>query len=358
MTEHPDIIYLGRSRLHRSHANLIQTLHTAAAFEQLGWHVRLHLPPWPRHLSVAATLKQLCVDPAPQVVRSQLLHPRWHFWPFVWLHRRSLRAASVLYTRAAGISAALSRANLPHHLEIHNVQALQDRDHLASIITHHREGLIKTLIPISHSAAHRLIDAGAIAARVHVAPSGVKLAAFNELPPFDPQRLNRPRIVHLGQLSQSRGLSVFQHLAKHGGYDIAIIGRDADRISNVTYYPPVSMEEVPSWYARTDITLLPYQKNISTAATMSPIKMFEAMAAGRPIIASDLPTIREVLEHERTALLVKPDDNEAWVEAIERLRKDLLLAVQLARNARVEASNYTWAVRAEGIAKAIGLRQQ
>ena len=265
-------------------------------------------------------------------------------------------AATVLYTRAAGISAALARANLPHHLEIHNVQALHDRGHIQRIIAHHRDGLIQTLIPISHSAAQWLIDAGASQARIHVAHSGVKLAAFSDLPPFSPDRLERPRIVHLGQLSQPRGLTVFQHLAERGGYDITIISGDESRVPDVVYYPPVAMEAVPSWYARSDITLLPYQKNISTAATMSPIKMFEAMAAGRPIIASDLPTIREVLEHERTALLVQPDDCDAWVDAIQRLRRDRSLAVMLARNALAESRNYSWVARAEGIADAIGLR--
>ena len=356
MTTHPDIIYLGRSRLHRSRANLIQTLHTASGFEQLGWRVRLHLPPWPRRLSVAATLREIDVDPAPEVVGSQLLHPRWHFWPFVWRHRRALAAATVLYTRAAGISAALARANLVHHLEIHNVQALHDRGHIERIIAGHGSGLIQTLIPISHSAAQWLIDAGAVRERIHVAHSGVKLAAFSQLSPFDPDRLDKPRIVHLGQLSQPRGLLVFQHLAERGGYDITIVSRDESPITNVVRYPPVPMEEVPSWYARSDVTLLPYQRNISTAATMSPIKMFEAMAAGRPILASDLPTVREVLEHERTALLVQPDDCKAWVDAIERLRRDRSLAVMLARNALAESRNYSWVARAEGIADAIGLQ--
>ncbi|MCG8098998.1 MAG: hypothetical protein JAZ05_07925, partial [Candidatus Thiodiazotropha taylori] len=47
-TDIPDLIYLGRSRLHRNRANLIQTLHTVAALSELGIDTRLYLPPWHR----------------------------------------------------------------------------------------------------------------------------------------------------------------------------------------------------------------------------------------------------------------------------------------------------------------------
>jgi glycosyltransferase involved in cell wall biosynthesis len=137
--------------------------------------------------------------------------------------------------------------------------------------------------------------------------------------------------------------------------NIGIVSADKESIPNAVYHPPVLFIEVPAWYARSDLTLLPYQPNISTAATMSPIKMFEAMAAGRPIIASDLPTIREVLKHEHSALLVDPRDLEAWAKAIDRLRQDRSLAVKLAVNARSEASNYSWLRRAKRIVHAIGL---
>jgi glycosyltransferase involved in cell wall biosynthesis len=240
-------------------------------------------------------------------------------------------------------------------LEVHNVEALCHKDQIEPIIAHHRKGLIRTLIPISSGAAQLLINAGAAPERVHVAHSGVKLEAYTGLPPFDPNNLNRPRIIHLGKLSQPRGAEIFHYLAKRVECDISIVSADKESIPNAVYYPPVPLTEVPAWYARSDLTLLPYQPNISTAATMSPVKMFEAMAAGRPIIASDLPTIREVLKHEHSALLVTPRDSEAWAAAIERLRQDRPLAVRLATNARAAVSNYSWVDRAKRIAHAIGL---
>jgi len=84
------------------------------------------------------------------------------------------------------------------------------------------------------------------------------------------------------------------------------------------------------------------------------MKLFEAMAAGRPIIASDLPPLREILEHEKTALLVAPRDVEAWVRAIDTLRNDRPLAVELAARAKEVVSRFTWSERALGIARAVG----
>jgi glycosyltransferase involved in cell wall biosynthesis len=250
---------------------------------------------------------------------------------------------------------ALAQAGLRHHLEIHDIEALTASGTLGKIIGYHRAGLIGCLVPISAGAAARLVEAGADPARIHVAHSGVKLEAYTGLAPFEPNKLQRPRIVHLGRLSGPRGLEVFRRFALRGDCEITVVSTDKRPIENVTYQAPVPLAQVPGWYARSDLTLLPYQADIATVATMSPIKMFEAMAAGRPIIASDLPTIREVLEHERTALLVKPDDLDAWEQACERLRADHDLASTLARNAQAEAVNYSWVARARGIAVAIGL---
>jgi glycosyltransferase involved in cell wall biosynthesis len=350
----PHIVYLGRSRLSRSRANLIQLLHTASAFVQLGWRVRVYLPPWETGITLADKLRELDVDPAPEVVPARSLHPRFKFHPFVWLNLRMLRAAPILYTRVAGLSLALARAKLPHHLEVHDLERLIELALLSRVITQHRQGLIRTLIPISTAAADRLIHAGADPKRVHIAHSGVKLEAYAGLPPFQPQNLNRPRIVHLGKFSPERGSAVFQHLAKQ--CDITVVGPDASSLPDIKYHPAIPMREVPYWYGLSDLTLLPYQPQQSTAASMSPVKLFEALAAGRPIVASDLPTLREVLRHEHNALLVPPADLGQWSRAVERLRDDHPLALQLAANARETAKRYGWVNRASGIAQAIGLK--
>ena len=54
----------------------------------------------------------------------------------------------------------------------------------------------------------------------------------------------------------------------------------------------------------------------------SPLKLFDYMAAGVPIVASDLPALREVLRHEENALLARPGDPEAFALAVRRVLAD------------------------------------
>ena len=73
------------------------------------------------------------------------------------------------------------------------------------------------------------------------------------------------------------------------------------------------------------------------------------MAAQRPIVASDLPSLREILRDGENALLVTPDDPEALADAVTRLLNDPVLARALVQVARAEVEEMTWTNRAESI---------
>lgn len=347
-----DFLYIGRSRLHRSRANLIQTLHTVAALADCGLRVRLVLPPWSRAASPPSLMAACGIDRPVEIVASQLLHPRFRFWPFVAWHRRTLARIPSIYTRVVDVALALARAGIACSVEIHNLDALRERGRLAALVAAHRAGRVRVLVPISRSAAAELVAAGATPERIHVAPSGFAAAAYARVPAFDAARLARPRIVHLGRLSAERGRAVFEAVVAAGEAEVTIVG-GGEEVAGARNVPAVPPREVPGWYGACDVVLLPYQASIRTARTMSPIKLFEAMAAGRPIIAADLPTLREVLIDGETALLVPPDDPKAWLAALARLRADPALASRLAAAAQRAAEPYSWRRRAEGILAAL-----
>jgi glycosyltransferase involved in cell wall biosynthesis len=78
--------------------------------------------------------------------------------------------------------------------------------------------------------------------------------------------------------------------------------------------------------------------------------MFEYMAAGKPIVSSDLPVLREVLEDERNSLLVPPLDLAGWARAIRRLEADPGLRDRLGSTARADQiARYTWDQRAASV---------
>jgi glycosyltransferase involved in cell wall biosynthesis len=101
--------------------------------------------------------------------------------------------------------------------------------------------------------------------------------------------------------------------------------------------------------ARASVVVAPFLHTAMSERHTSPLKAFEAMAAGRPLIASDLPASREVLRHEQNALLVPPGDAADLADALVRLLREPALSERIARTAFDEAPRYSWAARATAL---------
>lgn len=109
----------------------------------------------------------------------------------------------------------------------------------------------------------------------------------------------------------------------------------------------VEPARVPDLLEGAAVLALPNPASAISTRYTSPLKLFEYLAAGRPIVASDLPSIREVVHDGVTALLVAPGDPEALAAAISRLLHDPELAGRLAKAAVELAPEYSWDRRAE-----------
>lgn len=126
--------------------------------------------------------------------------------------------------------------------------------------------------------------------------------------------------------------------------------------SNLLLHGHVPPGRLAAWMETFDIAVAPYQHRVSVsgggdaARWMSPLKIVEYMAYGKAIVASDLPPIREVLDHGRTGLLCAPDDPRDWCSAIRRLIAEPDFARRLARDARRESDQrHTWTGRARRV---------
>jgi glycosyltransferase involved in cell wall biosynthesis len=104
--------------------------------------------------------------------------------------------------------------------------------------------------------------------------------------------------------------------------------------------------EVASRLADASYLVLPNTASSTSDRYTSPLKLFEYLHLGRPIVASDLTAIREVLTDGQTALLVPPGDSDALAHALQRLAADPALAEALGSAARALADRYTWSARA------------
>jgi glycosyltransferase involved in cell wall biosynthesis len=197
-----------------------------------------------------------------------------------------------------------------------------------------------------------------------VIPDGARVA--DALPPF-PQSGTRQGLhpYYIGQLYPWKGvdtlLEAMQELPSH---ELVIVGGlppepdlartqelarqlgVAERVRFRGYLPPTRLAEER---LRADVFLIPLRDSLIARHFTSPLKLFEAMAAGRPIVAADLPTVREVLVDGVNALLVPPDDAHSFAVAIRRLAEDRELRKRLARAAGERIRDYSWDERGRKI---------
>jgi glycosyltransferase involved in cell wall biosynthesis len=121
-------------------------------------------------------------------------------------------------------------------------------------------------------------------------------------------------------------------------------------VDHFLYSGQVAPDRVPLYLAAMDICVMPHPYTEQFAYYTSPLKLFEYMAAGRAIIASDLPGWSDVVQHEQTALLFPAGDSAALAACLRRLQEDSELRQRLGAAARARAfAHYTWEARAQSI---------
>ncbi len=185
------------------------------------------------------------------------------------------------------------------------------------------------------------------------------------------------KVGYVGSLLRGKGMELIMPLAAElpevtfhivGGSKTDIEGwRARTTLSNVVFHGYVPHAEAYRYMLACDALIAPYQRGVfvkdksnsnNIAMWMSPLKIFEYMASGKPILTSDLPVLREVLIHRSTALLCNPDDLPQWVAAIHELTADDALRTHLAGRSKMEfEAKYTWYARARFILENINQEQ-
>jgi glycosyltransferase involved in cell wall biosynthesis len=125
-------------------------------------------------------------------------------------------------------------------------------------------------------------------------------------------------------------------------------------LDNVYFLPRQSQQQLAIFQKATDILLMPFPKIAHYEYFMTPLKMFEYVIAGRPIISSDLPSIREIL-NDRNCLFCEPGNFEDLAKKIKQVLSDPVLAHKLSHQAYLSASQYTWDKRAKNIIEFVKL---
>jgi phosphatidylinositol alpha-mannosyltransferase len=190
-----------------------------------------------------------------------------------------------------------------------------------------------------------------------VIPNGIDLERFSDptllpIERFDDGKLN---ILFVGRLEKRKGfkylLRAFAQVKKAvpqtrlmvvGAYDkddkepFVLYARE-HRLRDVRFIGYVSEEALPRYYRTCHVFCAP-----STGFESFGIILLEAMAAGKPIVASNIDGYRGVVEDGEEGLLVQPEDERRLAEALVRLLKDPALREGMGRQGQVKAANYSW----------------
>ncbi|MDO8592379.1 MAG: glycosyltransferase family 4 protein [bacterium] len=247
-------------------------------------------------------------------------------------------------------------------LEIHSLPEL--------IKPRHRKVWRKAdkLLVLTSFAKERLVKEGIGEDKILVTPDAVDLKDFDISAAKEQLRqelalpLDKKIIMYAGSfyLHDWKGVDILLASAEYFDRDwvLMLAGGEAEEIEMIKekYGSPNILlvgrklhQEIPRYLKAADVLILPNKKgkDISEKYT-SPLKLFEYMASDRPIVASDLPSIREIL-NDKNSVLVKPNSPKNLALGIRKLIQDDIFSKRLTGQALRDAQNYTWERRAKKI---------
>jgi phosphatidylinositol alpha-mannosyltransferase len=196
-----------------------------------------------------------------------------------------------------------------------------------------------------------------------IIPNGIDVATFRPmLPRLERVPVDRQTVLFVGRLEQRKGfthlLRAFAsveaqehraHLVVAGAYGTReqhYYARRAEELGvrEITFLGRLTREELARCYASVDIFCAP-----STGGESFGIVLLEAMAAGRPVVCSDIDGYREVVRHGVEGLLVPPADAEMLAEALLQLLRDDELRQAYGAAGRRRAAEFDWSIVAEKV---------
>ena len=355
-------------------ANTIQVMKMAQAMTALGHDVRVYAPGIPPQLVDWDDLAAHYGLRERFTVEWLTARPRLRRYDYALRALRRARrwGTDLLYTRlpqAAALGSVLGMATL---FEVHDRPGGILGPWLLTRFLRGRGA--RGLVVISRALRDDLFPRGIPqnAPPVLVAPDGVDLERYADLPAPEAARAALslpPRFTagYSGHLYAGRGVEVILALAARlPAFHFLLMGGEPDDVArlrervaaeglaNLTLTGFIPNAELPRYQAACDVLLMPYQRRVAAssggdiARYLSPMKLFEYLACGRAILSSDLPVLREVL-NEENALLLPPEDVDAWVVALRALQSDESRRRALGQRAREDARRYTWEARAERV---------
>lgn len=224
-------------------------------------------------------------------------------------------------------------------------------------------------VAISHGLKNKLLEFGVDSKKILVAPDSVDLENFENIKQNKESlrkeldiSQDKKAIMYVGHLYGWKGADILlqssKYLPEYIFYFIGGLPSDIEiffsqikemNVSNVKMLGHKNFKDIPKYLKTADVLVLPNsgKQKISSHYT-SPMKLFEYMASGVPIVASNLPSICEILNNSN-AVLVEADNVQKLAQGIKTILSDDLLYDKISHKALQDIKQYTWKARVKNI---------
>ena len=224
----------------------------------------------------------------------------------------------------------------------------------------------QAIFVLNQNIKNKIIEIGIDQNKIFISPSGVDLKEFDiKLSQKEAREklklpVEKKIVLYTGHFYPWKGVDTIARVAVSMpdtlfifvggiGKELEDYSKKYNKYKNIIFNGFIPRHNIPAYLKSADVLVAPYSshENIASFYT-SPLKIFEYMASRRPIVASDLSSLRQVL-NEKNSVFAKPDDTESFSLSIEKILGDNSLYEKISNQAFLDVSNYTWKKKVEDI---------
>ena len=370
------LFYIANVRMPTEKAHGIQIVKMCEAFAKTGAAVRLIVPERKSHVTKTAfefygvpKSFEIVFLPTIDLIRWSRFIPKVFSFLQNYTFARSVKKylagaqPDLIYTRDE-LSAKMAPPGQPMILEVHNTSRIlkAGADFFNKRLVH--------LVVITQGLKDELQKLGYDSGKIKVFADGVDMEEFKNQKSKIKNReelglpVDKKIVMYTGNFMQWKGTNTLALASRHFADDCMFVyaGGSPFELENFkTFLSRNSLTEknrllghvphnlVPRHLAAADVLVLPNSGHLAISKFFtSPLKLFEYMASGNPVVASALPSIQEIL-NDSNSVLVAPDDEAALAAGIKTVLDDPALAKRLGDQAASDVQKYDWRKRAEKI---------
>jgi glycosyltransferase involved in cell wall biosynthesis len=335
------LIYIAKSKIPSRHANSVQVVNMICAFSSLVPNLEVYLPGGLSRIfkSIVGTLFNDYGHSLPKNMKINFKREssknKYSFEDKV-LKSIIPQKETLSFTRSPYIAWNLLQQKRPVIFESHwfsrDAEEIPINKFSMLVSESHQSSVVATCPAIASS----YIQAGLDPSRILTLPNSVDVDAFSTSSGgglkklFGSRIYDLPIFIYTGSLGQGKGAQFLAEAASTlSNIHVAIIGGSIEEINQLRMshgnhpglflHPAVQHKDIPGILKDATALVMPYQNEGTLIPYMCPLKMFEYLATGKPVISADLPALRTVLRHNHNALLFEPGSTASLKEQIHRI---------------------------------------